>query len=135
MPVSCRSLVRIRGGMARRSRESALRVSSAAEPPGITETDKFLFTYLGHRSPVIPLGHLFRPHPADTSRLLTMMALGTCALRRMRNYSGHSGLRLQPIQGRQQEGVAVLHARTRRCPGKAQCASRGDSGRLDACVR
>ena len=53
-----------------------MRVSSAAEPPGITETDKFLFTYLGHRSPVIPLGHLFRPHPADTSRLLTMMALG-----------------------------------------------------------
>eukprot|EP00802_Teleaulax_amphioxeia_P029738 Tamp_31971.p2 GENE.Tamp_31971~~Tamp_31971.p2 ORF type:complete len:130 (-),score=31.85 Tamp_31971:223-612(-) len=38
------------------SMASALRVSSAAEPPEISETDKFLFTYLGHRSPVVPLG-------------------------------------------------------------------------------
>ena len=53
---------------ARPSRASEMRVSSAAEPPGITETDKFLFTYLGHRSPVIPLGQHFGPYLADTSR-------------------------------------------------------------------
>jgi hypothetical protein len=53
---------------ARPSRASEIRVSSAVEPPGITETDKFLFTYLGHRSPVIPLGRHFRPYLADTAR-------------------------------------------------------------------
>jgi len=107
------------------SMASALRVSSAAEPPEISETDKFLFTYLGHRSPVVPLGVRCCTCQASTAGAqgtagLTLMAPRPCARGRLRNYSGHSGLGLQPIQGWQQEGVAVLYAGARHCPGKRQ---------------
>ena len=107
------------------SMASALRVSSAAEPPEISETDKFLFTYLGHRSPVVPLGVRCRTCQASTAGAqgtagLTLMAPRPCARGRLRDYSGHSGLGLQPIQGWQQEGVAVLYAGARHCPGKRQ---------------